>query len=123
MSSCPTVRRSVFQTAAWRLKEAGASRARRGGWPRLFYDDEAVFATCMAHRHRAGNPNDTLGRAFLAMLGPIGPCGWSTWAAADAGFGRALLAAGCAAYTMFDGSRNMCAADRQPRRRLPGCRD
>jgi SAM-dependent methyltransferase len=79
-----------------------------------FYDDDELFATYTTHRHRPGNPNDTLeGPALLAMLGPVGGLRVVDLGCGDAGFGRALLDAGCAAYTGVDGSRNMCAAARR----------
>jgi SAM-dependent methyltransferase len=79
-----------------------------------FYDDDGVFATYTAHRHRPGNPNDTLeGPAFSAMLGPVESLRVVDLGCGDAGFGCALLDAGCAAYTGVDGSRNMCAAARR----------
>ena len=87
----------------------------RGGIPGpAFYDDDAVFATYTAHRHRAGNPNDALeGPAFLAMLGSVAGLRVVDLGCGDGGFGRALLDAGCAAYTGVDGSRRMCAAARR----------
>src|SRR2546428_2031382 len=89
----------------------GAVPERSGAPGPAFYDDDAVFATYTAHRHRPGNPNDTLeGPAFLAMLGPIEGLRVVDLGCGDAGFGRALLDAGCAAYTGVDGSRRMCAA-------------
>jgi SAM-dependent methyltransferase len=79
-----------------------------------FYDDDAIFATYTAHRHRPGNPNDTLeGPAFIAMLGPVDGLRVFDLGCGDAGFGRALLNAGCADYTGVDGSRKMCAAARR----------
>jgi SAM-dependent methyltransferase len=92
----------------------GAAPERGGAPGPAFYDDEAIFATYTAHRHRPGNPNDTLeGPAFLAMLGPVEGLRVVDLGCGDAGFGRALLGAGCAAYTGVDGSRRMCAAARR----------
>jgi SAM-dependent methyltransferase len=79
-----------------------------------FYDDEAVFASYMAHRRRPDNPNETLEKpVILELIGdPAGKrvldlgCG-------DASFGREILARGGHAYLGIEGSRNMVALAQQ----------
>ena len=76
-----------------------------------FYDDDAVFATYLAARRRAGNPNDTLEKPLIdALAGEVAGKRVLDLGCGDAAYGREVLARGAREYVGVEGSRNMVAA-------------
>jgi SAM-dependent methyltransferase len=79
-----------------------------------FYDDDAIFRTYMARRHRAGNPNDTMEKpAILELMGDLHNQRILDLGCGDATFGREALAKGCQTYLGVEGSSNMVLSARQ----------
>jgi SAM-dependent methyltransferase len=86
-----------------------------------FYDDDLVFATYTARRHRPDNPNDTLELpVVLELVGEIAGRRILDLGCGDAAFGRYALDRGCREYVGVDGSCNMVAAARQTLEGTPG---
>jgi len=73
-----------------------------------FYDDDAIFKTYMARRHRAGNPNDTMEKPVtVELVGDVINQRILDLGCGDATFGREALAKGCQTYLGIEGSSNM----------------
>ena len=73
-----------------------------------FYDDDAVFKTYMARRHRANNPNDTLEKpVILQLAGDFANQRILDLGCGDATLGREALTRGCQSYLGIEGSSNM----------------
>jgi SAM-dependent methyltransferase len=78
-----------------------------------FYDDDAAFATYLAARRRAGNPNDTLEKPLIdALAGEVAGKRVLDLGCGDAAYGREVLARGAREYVGVEGSRNMVALAR-----------
>ena len=79
-----------------------------------FYDDDAIFKTYMARRHRTGNPNDTMEKpVLLELIGEFSHQRILDLGCGDATFGQEALARGCQSYLGVEGSSNMVKAARQ----------
>lgn len=73
-----------------------------------FYDDDAVFATYMQHRHRPDTPNDTLEKPIIReLIGAVAGKRILDLGCGDAAIGRELLEQGAATYIGVEGSDNM----------------
>lgn len=78
-----------------------------------FYDDDAVFATYMAHRGQPSNPNDTIeGPLIDELLGDVRDVRVLDLGCGTGAFGRVLMDRGAAAYTGVEASTKMAAAAR-----------
>ena len=79
-----------------------------------FYDDDDVFATYMARRQRADNPNETLeAPAFETAIGKLDGLRILDLGCGAASFGRKALDGGARTYVGVEGSRKMAAAGRE----------
>lgn len=79
-----------------------------------FYDDDAHFATYLAHRQQPDNPPDTLERpVFLDLVGSVAGLRILDLGCGAATFGRAALDQGCQSYVGVEGSHNMFLAAQQ----------
>jgi cyclopropane fatty-acyl-phospholipid synthase-like methyltransferase len=79
-----------------------------------FYDDDAIFKTYMARRHRIGNPNDTMEKPIiLELMGEFTNQRILDLGCGDGTFGREALAKGCQTYLGIEGSSNMVKSARQ----------
>jgi SAM-dependent methyltransferase len=73
-----------------------------------FYDDDAIFKTYMARRHRTSNPNDTMEKpVILELIGDFDNQRILDLGCGDATFGQQALAKGCQSYLGIEGSSNM----------------
>jgi SAM-dependent methyltransferase len=76
-----------------------------------FYDDEAVFATYMRHRHRLDTPNETLEKPIiLELVNPIAGKRILDLGCGDATVGKEFLYQGATSYTGVEGSHKMVEA-------------
>jgi ubiquinone/menaquinone biosynthesis C-methylase UbiE len=79
-----------------------------------FYDDDAIFKTYMARRHRTGNPNDTMEKpVILELMGEFSNQRILDLGCGDATFGQEALAKGCQSYLGVEGSSNMVKSAQQ----------
>ena len=79
-----------------------------------FYDDDAIFKTYMARRHRENNPNDTLEKpVILELAGDLSGQRILDLGCGDAVFGREALTQNCRSYLGIEGSNNMVHSARQ----------
>jgi SAM-dependent methyltransferase len=73
-----------------------------------FYDDEAVFATYMRHRHRLDTPNETLEKpVILELVASVANKRILDLGCGDAAIGKELLHQGAASYLGVEGSYKM----------------
>ncbi|MBD2022153.1 class I SAM-dependent methyltransferase [Leptolyngbya sp. FACHB-36] len=73
-----------------------------------FYDDEAVFATYMRHRHRLDTPNEMLEKpVILELVVPVDNKRILDLGCGDAAIGKEFLHQGAATYIGVEGSRKM----------------
>jgi SAM-dependent methyltransferase len=79
-----------------------------------FYDDDALFATYLAHRQQADNPPDALERpVFLDLVGSLVGLRILDLGCGVAAFGRTALEQGCQSYVGVEASGKMVAAAQQ----------
>jgi SAM-dependent methyltransferase len=75
-----------------------------------FYDDEAVFATYMRHRHRLDTPNETLEKpVILELVVPVTNKRILDLGCGDAAIGKEFLHQGATSYLGIEGSHKMFA--------------
>src|SRR3712207_3954754 len=73
-----------------------------------FYDDEAVFATYMRHRHRLDTPDETLEKqGILELVIPIANKHILDLGCGDAAIGKEFLHQGALSYIGVEGSYKM----------------
>ncbi len=73
-----------------------------------FYDDEAVFATYIRHRHRLDTPNETLEKpVILEFVIPVANKHILDLGCGDAAIGKEFLHQGAASYMGIEGSYKM----------------
>ena len=79
-----------------------------------FYDDDDIFISYIAKRHRPDNPNDTLEKpVILELAGDLANRRILDLGCGDASFGCEALKKGCQTYVGIEGSQNMVAMARQ----------
>jgi len=79
-----------------------------------FYDDDDVFKTYTARRHRENNPNDTLEKpVILKLTGELANQRILDLGCGDATFGREALTRDCQSYLGIEGSSKMVNAAQQ----------
>jgi SAM-dependent methyltransferase len=79
-----------------------------------FYDDDDVFKTYTARRHRENNPNDTLEKpVILELAGELTNQRILDLGCGDATFGREVLSRGCQSYLGIEGSSKMVNSAQQ----------
>jgi predicted RNA methylase len=79
-----------------------------------FYDDDAIFRTYMARRHRIGNPNDTMEKPVIVeLVGEFANQRILDLGCGDGTFGLEALMKGCQTYLGIEGSSNMVKSARQ----------